>query len=262
VKRALLFLTLLAILPSCPKKVVLGPINFGPKGRIQDADFALESVQARRDRVHTVRGEARVALDGPQGSGKVTEFVAACFPSHLRLETVSFFGSPMAVLTSDGTTFALNDLEHQKFVDGEATPENVSRLLPVQLRPEDIVALLIGVPPLLVATDSVTLELDEAARMYKLVLKSGGAVEVIGLEPATLRPVHIWMNAKAGLTAYEASFDDYDEVFDLPRNLELTTRDPNTKVQLKWRDREMNAELPVGTFKQTPPAGLVGTIGK
>ena len=30
-------LLLLGVLPACPKPVVLGPINYGPKGRLTDA---------------------------------------------------------------------------------------------------------------------------------------------------------------------------------------------------------------------------------
>lgn len=255
-RRALLpVLVLGLLLPGCPKPVVLGPVDFGPHGRLRDPSAALDSILARRDRIKTLRGEARVALESPDGSGKVTENIAACPPGNLRLETISFFGSPIAVLTSDGSGFALNDLEHQKFFQGPATPDNVSRLLPMRLRPEDIVSLLIGVPPLLVATDSVSFDFDELARQYKLVLKTAGAVEVIAMDPATLRPTHVWMNAAAGLTAYEAAFDDYDPAFDLPRSLEVSTREPKAKVQLRWRDREVNTELPVNTFRQQPAPG-------
>jgi hypothetical protein len=235
------------------------PIDFGTRGRLENPETALESIMSRRDRVKTVRGEGKFSIDSPQGSGKFNAFVEAQWPAQMRLETVTFFGNPVAVLTSDGTHFALNDIEHRQFLEGLATAENVSRLLPVRLKPEDITALLIGVPPIPPTFSDVHMELDEPARAYALSLGRGAATEVVGLDPATLQPVWVRVNRLLSPTAYEAFFENYEKETDLPRVVRLVTEDPKATVELRWQDRQVNGELPLLTFTQSPPAGVTPT---
>jgi outer membrane lipoprotein-sorting protein len=229
------------------------PLQFGAGGPITDPKIAVDSIIARREKIHSVKGEAKVSLSTPQGSGKITEFIAAEWPNRLRLETVSFFGSPLAVLTTDGVHFQLLDVEHNHFTQGVASRDDASRLLPVPLNAEIVVALLLGVPPLLDAATQTKLVVDEKARSYALTLKHGDAIEVVGLDTITLRPVWVRMNADASPTAFEARFAEYDPDTDLPRSMELRTRDPDTSVELKWRDREINSSIPPETFVQQPP---------
>ena len=217
-----------------------------------DPQAAMDAVTTRAQHVRTVRGEAKAAVESAAGSGNISEFIAAERPDHLRLETVSFFGSPLAVLTSDGSHFALHDLQSHRFTQGAATPENVSQLLPVKLRAEDIVALLLGVPPLLEGAAPAKLEVGSEAGTYALQLVRGDAVEVIGLDPLTLRPASVRMNAAAGVTAFTAELLDYDTTTDLPTTVRLTTVAPKARVELHWRDREVNVDLTPAVFTQTP----------
>src|SRR5690606_17937388 len=108
--------------------------------------------------------EARLSAELREGSGKVGQFVLAERPDRVRLETLSFFGQPLAVLTSDGTTFRLHDLENGRFYEGPATAGNVSQLLPVRIPPEELVSLLLGVPPLVTGAEPVLLRVDEEKR--------------------------------------------------------------------------------------------------
>ncbi len=249
--RSLALAALAVALAGCPPPP---PLQFTAGGPITDPRVALDAVIARREKTHSVRGEAKVNLSTPQGSGKLTEFIAAAWPNRLRLETVSFFGNPLAVLTTDGFRFQLFDVDHNRFTQGTASADDASRLLPVPLNAEIVVALLLGVPPLL-DKRSPRLVVDEKERSYALTLKQGEAMEVIGLDTLSLRPVWVRMNAQASPTAFEARLEDYDPETDLPRTLELRTRDPETSVELRWRDREINATLPGETFVQQPPAG-------
>ena len=67
-------------------------------------------------------------------------------PDHVRFDAMTQFG-PAAVLTSDGHRFALTDMQHQRFLEGEPCPANIERLLGFALSGEEVTRLLLGETP-------------------------------------------------------------------------------------------------------------------
>jgi hypothetical protein len=242
-----------------------GPINFGPRGRLKKPEPLFEAVLAQRDHATSVSGAGKALIETKDGTTKLNELIVAKAPSNLRLETTSFFGNPVAVLTADGTAFALFDMEHHQFFEGPATPANVSRLLPIHLRPEDITSLLLGVPPMLSALTSLQIDVDEERRCYTLTIHHWNKdthedeTEVVGMDPLTLRPLWVRMNAAAAITPFEATFGNYDNIQGLPRDIKLTTAEPKTRIEVHWNDRDLNPRLTPDQFTQAPPPGLTPT---
>lgn len=262
----LLILLLLLVESACAHK---RPIDLGPFGLIDDPQIALDSLVERRAQLRSVSGEARLSAKTKQGSGSLGQFVLAQAPDQLRLESISFFGQPVAVLTANGDFFQLHDLEHGRFFIGEATAENVSLLLPVQIPPEELVSLLLGLPPLLTQAKALSIKLDETERVYVLELEGAEASRTggrnplkvrqkLGLEPATLRPVWIEMPARWELSSYGVIFSDYEstESRDLPKRITLVSlEDSEQRLELRYREREFDEEIEAEAFVQEVPPG-------
>src|SRR6266536_511391 len=87
-------------------------------------------------------GCPRVKIKSPGANGTVTEFAAAEKPDRVHLETLDFFGNPAAVLVAADGRFAFLDARANVFYRGDATPENVARLLPVMIPVEELVVIL------------------------------------------------------------------------------------------------------------------------
>lgn len=240
-------------LGGCPRAAPV--LDFGPGGRLTDPNVAFDAVVARRAKIRSVNGEAKVSVDSPQGGGKVTELVAAEAPARLRLDSVSTFG-PLASLTSDGTTFRLADVEHKRFYEGPATAENVSRLLPVRVPAEELVSLLLGVPPLLPAAQPLRLEVDPVRAVYVLTVTHGSDLETLLLDPLTLRTVGVVVDDRPSLGGYRAGFEGFGGELDLPKVVKVSTLDGSSKVELKWREREVNAPVDPATFTLAVPDGF------
>lgn len=251
-RRPLLFVSLLA-LAACPR-----PLRFGPEGELTDPEYVLRRLDANAARVRSVKAEAKVAVDNGNQSGTVTEFVAAARPASLHLETLNFFGKPVAGLATDGTRFGLFVEESGTFYSGPATAANVGRLLPMALAPDEAVALLLGGVHRL-AGAALRLELDRDARAYRLTLSRGTISQTLWVGTEDLR---LLRSEVRGAASYDATFDDFQAFGDLvvPNALEVRAVRPDgspagPKLSLRYKDLEVNGELDEALFVLEPPPG-------
>jgi hypothetical protein len=211
-----------------------------------------DQVIRAQGKVRSVSGDAKVAVDGPGGAGTVSQFVAAELPDRLHLEVLDFFGNVAMVLAAGDGRFALYDAREKVFYRGEATPANLSRLLPLPMAAEDLVAILCGRPPRLDGVPTaatagpgyVTLELTRGRESESLRVGAGGVVE-----RATRR--------LEGPGSYEVRFDAYQQRGGVPypREIALRASDPKVKVDLRWKQVELNGEVAPALFRLDPPRG-------
>jgi len=167
-----------------------------PPGLPSDAPGLLAAVEAAQARVRRVEGTARLGVGGP-GGGSAEALVAAERPDRLRVELLDFFGAPAALLVVAEGRFLFFDARQGTWTRGQATPENVGRMLPLALPVEEAVALLCGAAPLVNGT---------AVEWSRLVRRAaGGQLEPAGAEirfsgfaargavrfPGSIRVVHL-----------------------------------------------------------------------
>lgn len=240
-------------LAACPH-----PLRFGPEGEIRDPRAVLARLDARAARLRSVRGEAKVRLRSPSQTGTAGELVAAERPARLHLTTLGFFGKPVASLASDGEAFELYVEPTASFYTGPATAANVSRLLMLELPPSSVVELLLGDLPRLSAGQP-TMALDSEARAYRLTLAEGAATQELWVATEDLTPLRSQMRGPLG---YDAAFSDFEDVGDLrlPQALELRSvdaagRPTGVELSLRYRERELNAELEASLFALEQPPG-------
>jgi hypothetical protein len=258
---ALALLLTTPLLSACPRRdgATLAPAL--------DAAKLFDQIKAAHARPETLTADAKAFVDAPQNGGRYALHVSVRRPASLRIEALTPLGDPAAVLVADAGRFALFDLRRNEFYRGPSTPENLSRLFPVPLRDDELVALFLGGVPELPSAQPVS-----AAREgdhYKLVLSTvpEGLSTVRGLAQEVL--VHEGDLRILGVTRLVAGgepqpplwsvvLEEHDDKSgaELPRIIKLSV--PAQKIGLDLRLREMlvGKPPPFGAFALQPPAGV------
>ena len=244
---AAIFLTLLCT--GCPKH-----LDFGPQGRITQADELLRLTSAAQDQAATLQGDGKLRVESPQGRGTVSAFLAASRPGLLRVEMFDFFNRPVAVLVTDGQRFGLLQAQENKYYQGPATPQNLSRFLPVALPSPELVSVMLGKVPLLVP-ERMTLTLDEKEGLYVLTLRRGAVSQVLHIHPRYLRVVRSEVH---GAAAYGLEYGDFKEHGPLvfPHEVKLVASTADTSLGLRYTDITLNQPPDLTLFDLTAPEGV------
>ncbi|RKG87798.1 DUF4292 domain-containing protein [Corallococcus terminator] len=243
---AAIFLALLC--SACPKR-----LEFGPEGRIEDAQTLYQHVQERQGQVVTLEGDSKLRVDSPQGSGTLSTFLSITRPGLIHLETYDFFNRPVASLVSDGTRFGVYQAQGNTYYQGPSSPENVSRFLPIVLPSEELVAVMLGQVPLL-PPESMTLALDEKERVYVLTLVRGAATQTLRVDPRHLRVVK---SEVRGVPGYDLAFEDFKQRGELlfPGKVILTASQADTKLELRYTEITLNGRPDLTLYELTAPEG-------
>ncbi|MHB8418051.1 MAG: hypothetical protein ACYDCL_08235 [Myxococcales bacterium] len=236
-------LALLA-LASCPRQV---PLRFGPAGEVRDPVVLLHALRERSARLSSLTAGGRLTVAGSQGGTTGIE-IAAQKPASLRVEVDGFFGNPIALLATDGRQVEILRVDQGLFAQGAATAENLARLLPAALSPEEAVGLLLADPPRLPTLGP--LRVEPARRAYALALLGGGEVQTLYLDTETLALVGASL---AG--SYEARFEDLAPLAGVPfpRRIHLTAA--GKEVEVRYKDAQLGVPLEPSMFELVPPPG-------
>ena len=209
-------------------------------------------MRAAQARVQTVQGEARVVVEGPQGSGGVDQFLAAEKPGRLRVESHDFFGNVLSVLAVDGPELFLYDARERVLYRGAASAANVARLVPVALPPADLVTVLCGSAPVL---DGLPLDASPVDGALRLTLKRGDEAQRldVGAGAAVLRA----RLSRLGAVSLELDLTGHRPLGGAALPTQLAARAPlqRTALTLRWKSLEVNAPLDPALFRLAPPDG-------
>ncbi len=245
--RAVWILFLAVAWLGCPKRLETSQV-----GASLDARELLDLASKVESQVFSIRGEGRLRVAAPSARSTVTVFIAAARPAFLHFEVIGFFGQPQAILASDGQTFALLQNDQGNYFHGPATPENVSRLLPVVLSGPELVSILLGAAPRIPAERLSAQALAEA-RAYLVTLWQGDRSQKIWIHPDNHR---VLKSELRGAAAYDLLFEDFQATgaIDLPRKITLFASG-STTLELRYQELRVNPDLEPSLFKLAPPAG-------
>jgi hypothetical protein len=243
----LIFLLPLSL--GCPKRIV-----FGPEGEISDARTLLSLTDQVEARAAAVKGEGKLKISSPKGGGTVGLFVAAARPALLHLETLDFFGRPQSVLVCNGKRFALLSTQEGKFYEGPASPQNVSRFLPIVLPPEELVDLLLGQVPRL-PDPAPVLALDRKAGEYRVTLHAASATQELRIDPRFHR---VLVSDVTGVESYDATTSGFDEASPsaFPHRIGLKVPSAAAALELQYKDVEVNEPVDSSLFTLEPPPNV------
>lgn len=246
--RAAAAIFLVLICTGCPKR-----IEFGPEGPIEDAERLYQLVRASQGNVVSLQGDAKLRVDSPQGSGTLSMFVALSRPGLLHLETFDFFNRPLAALTANEERFGLYQTETNTWYEGPASPQNISRFLPVVLPSEELVAVMLGQAPL-IPPERMTLSLDQDEGVYVLTLYRGAVTQVLWVHTKYHRVVRSDVH---GVSAYNLVFERFEETESVvfPKRVKMKVPQAATELEVRYTDVTLNAAPDLTLFELIPPEG-------
>lgn len=246
---SLLLISLLG-LTACPKRIA----DFGKDGEPRSARELLKRITVAESQVYSLKGDAKLHVDGPQGKGAVSLFAAVTHPAFIHIEQLDFFGRPQGVFVTDGTRFGLYMAQDGKYYRGPATPANLSRFLPLLMPPAELAAVMMGRAPKLTA-DSLEMRFDDKLQLLVLVINRGKARQILYVQPPSYRVVK---STAENLNAYELEFGDLATIngVTLPKQATLDARSARTKVELVWKDVAVNEAPDLTLYEFEPPEGI------
>ena len=122
-----------------PSRVPLDPADPRPLALIA----GLEKAAAERS---SLTGALRLSLDAPDLNFRRPQRLALRRPSDLRVEVLGLFGQIAAILVTDGVTYQSFDARRGDFESGDVTPDLLWRIARFDMRPQEVVDLLLGAP--------------------------------------------------------------------------------------------------------------------
>ncbi len=114
---------------------------------IDGPDALLEAIHAREPRApFTGRAALRVVEAGRKQSVTLSFLFAP--PARLRGDAVTAFGIPVGTFVVSGDRVAMFEHGTNRFIEGDAGAPEARSVLPIPVRPSELMALLTGIPPL------------------------------------------------------------------------------------------------------------------
>jgi hypothetical protein len=235
-----------------------------------DPVLTLTSFQRGRERLRSIRAEARVDQRGSDGRVRGTVLMLVQRPDQVRFDVMTQFG-PAAILTSDGRRFAWSDLREGRFLVGDTCPENIARLLNVPLTVEQTTLLLLGGTPV-IGHDRARIAWNDAG-FYRLELEGAGrgrqqidlAVDERDKDAAPdrqrLRLRRSEIFGVDGKSRWRASYDDFKDQalggasVSMPFEVRIEQPQLGRDTLIRFKQISMNVDLPADAFMQTARAG-------
>jgi len=227
--------------------------HLAPSERISDPQELLRAVGKAGSSLKSLRAGGSIIMR--RGAKRVKAHVVYLLrrPAHMRFETESFFDQPLSILVTDGMRFSLWDMDHGRFLQGEATPANISRAIPIPMDATEVVGLLAGDPPLIIYAKAA-LDWDESEGRYLLTLSNSRELQKIYIHPRLLRPTRIVCKVE-GRLFYRLDYDDFESSSSVPRKIGFEMPGEDIKLRLRIREIEINPGLGDDLFELTPPEG-------
>ena len=226
---------------------------------------------------HNIRAEARV--DRRDGDGRVrgTVLMLVERPDHVRFDAMTQFG-PAAVLTSDGTSFALTDLRENRFFAGPTCAENIALLLGIPLEAQAIGGVLFGEAPRIEGTELAPLSCDSGQYVVRIAGTDGGREELrydvletqaggdVSGQRTRIREGLLYDSS--GALVWRIRWDDYRFIEDpadtqtphrgiaMAHRIQIELPAQNVDTLVRFERIELNASIPEGAFTQEVRPGL------
>lgn len=237
-----LFLLLLA---GCPPRVDVRSVP------PPDATALLAEVDAVDAHLARIQSQAKARVDAAGKKGNVQLFVAAASPASVHLEVLDFFGKPSGILISDGQRFVMFASDAGVWQRGAATAENVARVLPVSLPPDQLVSMLLGRAPRL-ADSAPTLAVDTEQNAFRVTLHEGARTQQLWVDPGRKRVVRSQVDGPGG---YTLTFSDFDDVRGAPFPRAISFAGTGS-VALQYTDSRLGEQPDASLFVPEPPPGV------
>ncbi len=219
------------------------------------AEQLLESLRADNQRKN-LRALGRVTYYGDEGRVRLKAVLLAERPGRFRIETLSPLEQPVDVMACDGDALWL--LSQGRLRTGEATPQNIARLLPLSMKASEVVDTLLGGVPTSDRFDPVKVERIEDTDRLALELTSNLDERVwLRVDPTARVVEEMRLFATNGSERVHVKFEDFEATpggRPLPRSMEI--RMDGLDVRIKLTEADVDVPLDASLFALAVPDGV------
>ena len=209
-------------------------------------------LEERHRALQSLRGLARISY---RAAGKRRAFNAAVLvrrPHRLRLEAFSLVGAALILTVDDDEVTGFLPSE-ARFYRARTSRQNLFRATELLLDLEEMVALMMGLPPV---RSGAAWHADGLALRRT---RAGGGTDVLTFDAQIPAPVRWQRFGPSGKPWYVATFEDFTDTSAGPFPLKITLETPPLRrsYQIRYDKPELNVTLPESQFVQELPEGVV-----
>ncbi len=214
----------------------------------------LQAWQASAAERRSLRGSARLAVDGESLHVRAKQILVVERPARLRVEVQGLLSQTLAVLVTDGPHYELFRAEDRSVESGEVHAGLLWQVANLALTPEEAIDLVLGAPRLDAAlAPQRAFEAADGEIGVELGGGAGAASERLRFD-AQGRLRRIERLAAQGDVVWSARFDAYEPISGVPfaHRIELESTQPATRAELVLSGVELNPTLPADIFQLRP----------
>lgn len=231
-----------------------------PENPIEDPAALRAAIDARLSQIQDARF-TDIVLDyfGDGQRVKVRQLILVKQPENLRVQTrIPGTDSIMSVLVTDGESFTMHKRDENKYFVGAPTPENISRLLPVDLSAHDVVRVMLGGAPWdRFARGSAPAELSWNSKtgryLYQKQTPAGGQLKM-EVRPTDYAVITLTETDASGNETYRYTSEDWKRVgkgakIALPEYRRFVWPARDLDFSLDIRKTQIDPQLDDGLFR-------------
>lgn len=246
-----------ATLPGCPKNIP------PPEGMIEEPSKLRSAVDARLDSFESARFK-EVVLDyfGKRERMKVRQLILVEAPDKVRVQTrLPGSNEIVSLLVTDGDTFAMHRRDTNEYLTGEPTPDNINRILPVDLSARDVVRVMFGGAPwdrfdAEPGDPQISWDRRTGRYVYSVATAEGGTL-AMQVRPSDYAVASVTEFGPEGDEVYSYETDNWrrygDRLLPTWRRFVWPARDLDFSVDVG--KTEVDISLPNHLFRLEPPPG-------
>lgn len=233
------------------------------------AEQLLAHLATARQQIQRLRGRAKADLANHEGRIKVDLWVLAEKPERLRLASENALAGPLLTVATDGGNFSMLDVRNGRFARGVVNACSMGQVLGISLHPSQLIEALFGGTPMLTQPTEFSVSWDGLAggrdvlRMrdargvsqqvaFQAQTPTGTAWDVVSAEAQAPDGRILWRLRHESHQPVEKG----SAVVRLPGVTYLSDPSRGTEVKLRWRERELDAEIDPALFSLSAPDGL------
>jgi len=228
-----------------------------PPATLPSAAELQGALSARRDAVRSLRALAHLRYRDAEGAESSREAIIVDRPDRLRVEVLSLFGSVFVLTANHGAITAYARQEDTVY-RGPASPDNLWRYARLALPLNDVVDLVLGMPPARTARRA-HVAFDAEVGAIRLVQELDSGAQTVWFSEATL-PVAAAQHDTDGHPEWHASFADYEQhgALAIATRVGLELPQWSRSMEITLQDVDVNPDLDTSIFAfQIPPGSKV-----
>jgi outer membrane lipoprotein-sorting protein len=228
-----------------------------PRKILSTADL-LQRIQARNQRIQSIRAQARVTINLGENRFTLEELIIVKKPASLRVEALSLIGQPLLYLTTDGTVFEALIPAENRLYRGGAAMKYLSAFSPFCGGGRKIISLMAGEADW---ADDERLAAHYSQRDNVYIVNEDtpeGSTRIFWIHPfhfALVRAAELDELQNAQWEILFANFRKRDGI-PFPTDIEFRNSNSGSRIKMHLLEWEINPSLGEGAFRLDVPKGV------